>query len=282
MQIVDPENIAWSSFAYPIHHAEHAKLDGKQRQAIQHYAEMVRRLLKRRDEYRLRVERIPITGLGIEMHPDVETQDELFDLTQSFFEHTYSTLGGLASVHGRIKVFGEDPPISSVEKFLGWWSNLPSFLNQEKALSLLCEARDFRTILAHPQQQVVFDWGTATLPGAESVVIVLHGEASSKGNVPSGAESVAGQLNPRSWWFQSPSMNDVLGALLTLTSMTFHLMPAKFLLQPEEETCTWEADGFGSAPGIALQKQVSELLARDAPKAQFLFAGSHFSDNSRA
>ena len=268
MQAVDPEDIEWSNFVYPIHHAEHAKLDRKQRQGIQHYAEMVQRLIKKRDHYRALVDKIPRTGLGVPLHPDGETQDELFELTHSFYEHLYSTLGGLASVHGRIKVFGVDPPISSVEKFLGWWSIQSSFWKQEESVSLLRQARDFRAILAHPQQQVVFNWGTIALIETKNVVVVLHGGASSKGNFPSGASSDA--LDPMKWWFQSPSMDNVLDALLTLTSITFHIMPGKFPLQPEEETCTWEADGFGSAPAIALQKVITEAAARDPSVSHLL------------
>lgn len=261
VQSVEPEAIKWSNFVYPIHHAEHAKLDRKQRQAVQHYAEMAQRLVKKRDQYRSRVASIPRSGLGVSLRPDAEMQEDLFELTHAFFEHLYSTLGALASVHGRIKVFGVDPPISSVEKFLAWWSTRSSFWKQEESVSLLLQARNFRTLLAHPQQQVVFNWGTRTLMDLWTVVVVLDGEASSAGRIPTGA--VPDALDQSKWEFQAPNMSDVLDALLTLTSMTFHVMPATFPLPLDEETCTWEADGFGSAPAIALEKLIEKAASQD-------------------
>lgn len=266
---MESETITWSSFVYPIHHAEHAKLDRKQRQAVRHYAEMVQRLVKKRDQYRSRVASIPRSGLGISLQPNAEMQEDLFEIAHGFFEHLYSTLGALASVHGRIKVFGVDPPISSVEKFLAWWASRPNFWKQEQAVSLLLEARNFRTLLAHPQQQVVFDWGTRTLVEMRTVAVVLHGEASSKGAIPTGA--VLDSIDQSEWVFQAPDMSVVLDALLTLTSVTFHRMAGAFPLTSEEETCTWEADGFGSAPAIALQKLIAEAVGQDpvAPHADF-------------
>lgn len=258
---MESEAITWSSFVYPIHHAEHAKLDRKQRQAVQHYAEMVQRLVKKRDQYRSRVASIPRSGLGISLQPNAEVQEDLFEITHAFFEHLYSTLGALASVHGRIKIFGVDPPISSVEKFIAWWSARSSFWKQEESVSLLLQARNFRTLLAHPQQQVVFNWGTRTLVDLRTVAVVLHGEASSKGGIPTGA--VPASIDQSEWVFQAPNMSDVLDALLTLTSVTFHGMAGAFPLPLEEETCTWEADGFGSAPAIALQELIAEAAGQD-------------------
>jgi len=270
VQDIDPADIEWSNFGYAIHHAEHSKLDGKQRQAVQHYTEMTQRLIKKRDHYQARVAAIPRSGLGISLRLDPVMQDEFYELTQSFFEHAYSTVSALASVHGRVKIFSKDDvPIKSVERYLDWWSKQPSFLNQEASVEILLQSRDFRTILSHPQQIAVFNWGTLADRQENTVRIVLHGEVSSMGSIPVGSSAEPG--NSARWFFEAPSMNRFLWALLNLTSLMFHAMPGTFPLDPEDEICTWEADGFGSAPAIALAKLVANLdwgdLAHLRPEA---------------
>jgi hypothetical protein len=259
--LVEPELIKWNPhFVYPIHHAEHARLDSKQRQAVQHYAEMAQRLIKKRDQYRIRVADIPRSSFGVHLHPSPEVQDELFELTHAFFEHAYATIGALASVHGRVKVFGVDPPIGSVEKFLEWWQKQHQFLKQEESLAILLGARNFRTVLAHPQQHTVFDWGTRSTPEA-TVKVVLHGERSSTGKLPVGAATDSADADR--WEFEAPDMSEVLFGLMILTSVTFHVMPGTFPLEEGESTCTWEADGLGSSYWIALDKQIADLAWSD-------------------
>ena len=264
-----PETIEWDPhFVYPIHHAEHAKLDTKQRLAIQHFAEMAKRLVKKRDHFRSRLASLPRSAFGVRFQPDAEMQDEIFDQVHSFFSHLYDTLSALASVHGRIKVFTQDPSIKGVEAFLDWWSTGLPFLNQPESARVLRVGRDFRTVLAHPQQKAVFDWSTRSLVDVATIVIVLHGEQSSKGNVPEGATRMIS--DPTRWIFESPSMDSVIGALLTLTSLTFHTMPGTFPLPEGEERCTVEADGFGSAYLPRLAEQVRAAGMADPTVAHLL------------
>jgi hypothetical protein len=264
----EPEDIRWDPhFVYPIHHAEHARLDAKQRQSVQHFAEMAQRLVRKRDQYRARVLGIPRTGLGLRAHPTPELQDELFEMTHAFFEHLYATLGALASVHGRVKIFNVDPPISSVERFLAWWATQGAFFKQEESLEILVRARNFRNLIAHPQQNVVFDWGTHAI-AEDNVKIVLHGEVSSAGNVPTGAARDGS--HPRLWIFEAPSLDEVVFGLMILTSITFHLMPGTFPLEDGESTCTWEAEGLGSAYWIALQERIAQSARSDPSVAHLV------------
>lgn len=261
MQSVHPEEVVWSNFVYPIHHAEHAKLNQKQRQAVLHYQECAKRLLRRRDEYRATVAALPRSAFGVELTPSDSDREELFDKTQLFFAQSYTALGALASVHGRIRVFETDPPISGVEKFLTWWTTLGAFLWKEDSLAILKQARDFRTVLEHPQQIAVYNWRTHTYHGDRTVYVVLHGEVSSSGKGPEGSNLDEDRVG---WSFHAPNMDMVVWALLNLTSLTFHAMAGRYPLPEDESTCTWEADGFGSAPFVKLE----EYLSRPNPGLQ--------------
>lgn len=254
--------IRWDpDFVYPIHHAEHARLDPKQRLAVQHYTEMVKRLVGKRDAYFDQVDGIPPSALGIRLRPDAATQDRLFDLSHSFFAHLYDTLSALASIHGRVKIFQTSPSIKGVEAFLEWWNKDLGYLQSGDSHDVLLSARNFRTVLAHPQQKAVFDWGTHGFQDSGTIAVVLFGEQSSKGNVPEGAARHPDDASR--WYFQAPDMNLVLAALQRLTSITFHTMVGQFPLSPEEETCTWEADGFGSSFWPRLAEQIRAAARLD-------------------
>lgn len=236
---VPRHEVAKEHFNYPIHHAEHARLNKGQRLAVQHYGESVYRLVRKRDAYRRLIESMPISPLGTHRIVTADGQHEVFDATQSYFDQLYTTLSALASVQHRCgHVWAPRvPPTRSVEKYIGWWADHSEFMFQDEVIPALEAARDYRTLTVHSQQKPVFDWRTLGYgPPTHAIGIVLFGQVSSSGNPPDGAfllEEVDTQ-----WEMPAPNMDDSLWAMLILSGMVFHILAGTIPIDDGID-CSW-------------------------------------------
>lgn len=244
---------------YATHNADHSQLTNDQRLAVQHYRETLVRLHRKRASYDTFVASIPLTPMGLSRRVTPAQQDTLYELASGFFDQVYSALSALASVHSRLRPLPgfREPPTRTNEKFLKWWEEVVSSDKGEKAVRALFEARDYRTLNAHPQQFAVFDWQTISF-GAVEVRVLLTGRQSSSGNIPGGAVRLA--RDAEQWVLPAPAMDQVVSAFHTLTVYTFGALPSLYPLNEDQEFCAWEPDGHGSGPGIELAIGILALL----------------------
>lgn len=264
----DDTSISEFLLIYATHNADHSNLSDDQHLAVQHYREALVRLHRKQVAYEGYVASTTLTPLGLARRLSARQQDTVYELTTGFFDQVYSTLSALASVHSRlrpIRGYGE-PPTRTNEKFLKWWTEVIGSSRGEDATETLMNARNFRTLNAHPQQFAVFDWQTVSF-GADEVRVVLVGRESSAGNVPEGAHRQA--THPEMWRMIAPAMSDVIEAFYVLSSYTFGALSDLFPLEDEDQFCTWEADGHGSGPGLAvLAALLTAMRAMTDPEAR--------------
>jgi len=147
--------------------------------------------------------------------------------------------------------------VSSNEKFITWLRigpDFPSgFFGKVQSADVLQAARDFRTVYTHPAQWKPFDWQTT---GSEDrVTVTLLGIHPP---IPPGVGIIGASER---WRFLAPHPNEVLWAFATVAGFFFgSLFPA---YEEDNDRCKWEEQGLGSAPGIALDTKVAEVLARE-------------------
>jgi hypothetical protein len=263
------------------HNADHSELTDDQRLAVQHYREALIRLQRKQAGFDEFVDGLPLTPMGLARRTTPRQQDTIFEMTSGFFDQVYSTLSALASVHSRLRPLPgfREPPTRTNEKFLKWWTEVISSRSGLSALQILLDARDYRTLNAHPQQFAVFDWQTIAF-GSREMRVLLTGRQSSTGNVPEGAERLA--RDTTRWIMLAPSMREVVRAFHTLTVYTFGALPSLYPLDEDDEFCAWEPDGHGSGPGVDVAEAVQQLLAGlDDEDAWRLLAPSITSDLQR-
>lgn len=274
----DDEEAGISEFllVYATHNADHSNLTDDQHLAVQHYREALVRLHRKQIAYEEYVASTPLSPLGLVRRLNARQQDTVYELTTGFFDQVYSTLSALASVHSRLRPmrgYG-DPPTRTNEKFLKWWTEVIGSAPGVSATDTLMQARNFRTLNAHPQQFAVFDWQTVSF-GSDDVRVVLVGRESSAGNIPDGAHRR--DTRHEIWRMVAPAMRDVTEAFYVLSGYTFGALSDLFPLDDRDQFCTWEADGHGSGPGLevlgALLAAMKDLTdpparARLAPDAE--------------
>ncbi|MCS5722503.1 hypothetical protein N1028_16845 [Herbiconiux sp. CPCC 203407] len=249
-----------SQITYWLHHASHCDLSPQHRQATRHLEESLHRLERKRKAIEAVRARIPRTGLGL-VAPSEAQQHDLFDTTQDFFQTYYATISALAAFLNYAKrVTRADVPTRSIAKFIDFLRS--GYLRRRNSsYRALMSARDFRTVLDHSPGHATFDWltnGSAKQP----VHIVLFSRRA--GRVPEGADG-----DPAiGWAFRAPDDAQVMEALIEALAFIFGRLTAEYRTPQMDATCSWEADGFGSAPAIAFENHVGELM-RTSPRTAF-------------
>ena len=232
------------------HNAEHVKLSAAQRQDVQNLNEVFGALARKSAAITDAALDWKLNAFG-QATPNATDQQAFFDLHREFFDLTYSTLSALAACLNRLTKLVQGVRWSSNEKFLGWLRvELPD-RTIGQSLDVLLSARNFRTIYTHPGQWKPFDWGTEG--SGEYARVALHG---THPPLPPGVQRV--EAVEEAWYFPSPNTLEVLAAFEAISIRFFGRIPSFY--PPDHVRCTWEADGFGSAPMVAIERTVASLL----------------------
>lgn len=253
---IDPEARLphWRSFPtrdqliFATHNSDHVKLDESVHLTIQHLREQLLALHRKGEAIQRADDGWQQSAFGLR-RPTPEQQDALFDLHREFFDLTYSTVSALAAALNRLTKHVKGVPFNSNSKFINWLRKDQHF-NSSPAPDILMAARDFRTIYVHPAQFKPINWMTAMGDGP---TVVLLGTAPPW---PDGAT----RTDASHWSFPAPSAKHVLWSLIKVCNTYFGSLPMSY--EEDETRCKWEEQGFGSAPRIALENQVGNLLAQ--------------------
>jgi hypothetical protein len=232
------------------HNSEHVDLEDALRQKVRHLTESLLRLQRKASAIAEAPTSWPANSFGF-LAPGEAQRHAIFDLYQELFDLTYSTLSAYSAVLNSFPVFRGQISTGSNERFLKWFLNGElDFLDRDRSIRTLLAARDFRTVYSHAGQYRSFDWITADDERGPFVVLVgQHG-----GRVPDGAETLA----DGTWRLDGPTAIEVVRAILTIVSIYMLGITRQF--PRNDERCTWERDGFGSAPAIQFDADVAEVL----------------------
>lgn len=232
------------------HNAEHVKLSNAQRQDVQNLNETFGALARKSAAITAAATSWNLDAFG-QARPSSMDQQDFFYLHREFFDLAYSTLSTLAACLNRLTKLVQGVKWSSNEKFLGWLRvQFPGRI-QDQQVDALLAARDFRTIYTHPGQWKPVDWGTEG--SGDLARVVLHG---THPPIPPGVELIDDV--PGGWYFPAPNTIRVLAAFEFVTVRFFGQLPGFY--PPDHQRCTWEADGFGSAPMVAIERTVASIL----------------------
>lgn len=180
------------------------------------FFEGIRTLIQRRDYIDDIREQILAQNKG-NRTPTSSQQTRVYRVVSSYFDEYYTTLSKLSGVNSRFtgifsKNFSENAP------FLTWLGDRYSF--PEPLQSTLTAARQFRALLAHPQQFPSYEWATAIDPGSGGLLrLSLWGPfGRGKNPIPPGAQdnSISAPNLPEGWNFVAPDEVDVTNSLATV------------------------------------------------------------------
>ncbi len=260
---IDPEARAPHWSRYPTrnqvilatHNSDHVKLDESVHLTIQHLREQLLALHRKGMAIQGAHDGWQQSAFGLP-RPTPDQQEALFDLYREFFDLAYSTISALAASLNRLTKHVKGVPFSNNSKFITWLKNGRHF-RSSPAPDVLMSARDFRTIYVHPAQLKPIDWMTAM---GDSATVVLLGSAPPW---PDGATPTDGSH----WSFPAPNAKHVLWSLIEVCNIYFGSIVMAY--EEDHTRCKWEEQGFGSAPRIALENKVGELLAQHYAPHEF-------------
>jgi hypothetical protein len=159
-----------------------ASLSGIQLQSLKNTYEAIHRFADSRDTLE------QLRGLYPTNHDKMdgiqpEQQHRLYRETEDFFARYYQTISRVAALTARWSVVFGQTPVGSMATFIKW---LEKRFNAYGYFSPAEDARRFRAVLDHPEQQQEYEWMTVTVGGGP-VHVVLFGPASRSGAIPLGA-----------------------------------------------------------------------------------------------
>lgn len=234
----------------------HSTLDAREQTVVRAFGRALGDLMRHRNAVEsARRGWISVSRLDRSSRPSPAVQAALFSATKDFYLSYYAAVSAMASLVKRFPSVFENPPHRSNERFLEWMTGIALFSHRWNTLRA---ARDFRTLVDHPAGKQPYDWGTVD-DGTGLLSAGLHGPAGATGNIPAGAESVAGGepwAEGDDWTFLAPDEDEVLTLLaVQLNAIVDRIQIERF--NPDSLPCGWEpsytdGDVEGGYPHFAI------------------------------